>query len=93
MSLATITRQGPEISDVIVSFDPNTLRRQPVKKADVLDQFRQLRNHEAVRIVQQIPEQDGVLDAAAVDKILITSHAKCNACRKSSNTANAWPSC
>jgi 2-polyprenyl-3-methyl-5-hydroxy-6-metoxy-1,4-benzoquinol methylase len=76
MSLATITRTGPEISDAIVSFDPNTLQRHPVKKADVLDQFRQLRNHEAVRIVQQIPERDGVLDEAAVDKILITSHCE-----------------
>jgi 2-polyprenyl-3-methyl-5-hydroxy-6-metoxy-1,4-benzoquinol methylase len=76
MSLATITRQGPEISDAIVSFDPNTLQRQPVKKADVLDQFRELRNHEAVRIVQQIPERGGVLDPAAVDKILITSHCE-----------------
>jgi 2-polyprenyl-3-methyl-5-hydroxy-6-metoxy-1,4-benzoquinol methylase len=76
MSLATITRHGPEISDAIVSFDPNTLQRQPVKKADVLDQFRKLRNREAVRIVQQMPERDGVLDAAAVDKILITSHCE-----------------
>ena len=76
MSLATITRHGPEISDAIVSFDPNTLQRHPVKKADVLDQFRELRNHEAVRIVQQIPDRDGVLDPAAVDKILITSHCE-----------------
>jgi len=76
MSLATITRHGPEISDAIVSFDPVTLQRKPVKKADVLVQFRELRNHEAVRIVEQIPEQDGVLDPAAVDKILITSHCE-----------------
>lgn len=76
MSLATITRSGPEISDAIVSFDPNTLQRHPVKKADVLDEFRELRNHEAVRIVQQIPDRDGVLDPAAVDKILITSHCE-----------------
>jgi 2-polyprenyl-3-methyl-5-hydroxy-6-metoxy-1,4-benzoquinol methylase len=76
MSLSTITRHGPEISDAIVSFDPITLQRQPVKKTDVIDQFRELRNHEAVRIVEQIPEQDGVLDAAAVDKILITSHCE-----------------
>ena len=76
MSLSTITRSGPEISDAIVSFDPNTLQRRPVKKTDVLDQFRELRNHEAVRIVQQIPERDGVLDTAAVDKILITSHCE-----------------
>ncbi|MEN3330386.1 MAG: hypothetical protein V7638_5193 [Acidobacteriota bacterium] len=76
MSLATITRHGPEISDAIVSFNPITLQRKPVKKADVLVQFRELRNHEAVRIVEQIPEQDGVLDPAAVDKILITSHCE-----------------
>jgi 2-polyprenyl-3-methyl-5-hydroxy-6-metoxy-1,4-benzoquinol methylase len=76
MSLATITRHGPEISDAIVSFDPVTLQRKPVKKSDVLAQFRKLRNHEAVRIVEQMPEQDGVLDPAAVDKILITSHCE-----------------
>ena len=76
MSLSTITRRGPEISDAIVSFDPVTLQRQPVKKAEVLVQFRELRNHEAVRIVEQIPEQDGVLDPAAVDKVLITSHCE-----------------
>src|SRR5215213_11454433 len=76
MTLSTITRRGPEISDAIVSFDPNTLQRRRVKKTDVLDQFRELCNHEAVRIVQQIPERDGVLDAAAVDKILITSHCE-----------------
>src|SRR5215204_939575 len=61
MSLSTITRRGPEISDAIVSFDPDTLQRQPVKKADVLVQFRELRNHEAARIV---------------DKMLINSHCE-----------------
>ncbi|HSE18284.1 MAG TPA: class I SAM-dependent methyltransferase [Pyrinomonadaceae bacterium] len=76
MSLSTITRHGPEISDAIVSFDPVTLQRKPVKKADVLEQFKELRNHEAIRIVQRIPEHDGVLDAGAVDKILITSHCE-----------------
>ena len=76
MSLSTITRRGPEISDAIVSFDPVTLQRKPVKKADVLVRFRELRNHEAVRIVEQMPEQDGVLDPKAVDKVLITSHCE-----------------
>ena len=76
MSLSTITRRGPEISDAIVSFDPVTLQRKPVKKVDVLVQFRELRNHEAVRIVEQMPEQDGVLDPEAVDKVLITSHCE-----------------
>ncbi|HKG61354.1 MAG TPA: class I SAM-dependent methyltransferase [Pyrinomonadaceae bacterium] len=76
MSLSTITRRGPEISDAIVSFDPDTLQRQPVRKADVMVQFRELRNHEAARIIEKIPEQDGVLDPAAVDKMLITSHCE-----------------
>ena len=76
MSLATITRHGPEISDAIVSFDPVTLQRKPVKKSDLVVQFNELGNHEAVRIVEQIPERDGALDPAAVDKILITSHCE-----------------
>ena len=76
MSLATITRHGPEISDAIVSFDPATLQRNPVRKSDVVGQFNELGNHEAASIVQQIPERDGALDPAAVDKILITSHCE-----------------
>jgi SAM-dependent methyltransferase len=76
MSLSTIRRHGPEISDAIVSFDPVTLQRKPVRKADVMVQFRELGNHEAVKIVAQIPERDGALDPAAVDKILITSHCE-----------------
>ena len=76
MSLSSITRRGPEISDAIVSFDPTTLQRMPVKKADVLAQFSKLGNHEAVRIVEQIPERDGTLDPASVDKLLITSHCE-----------------
>lgn len=76
MNLSTITRRGPEISDAIVSFDPITLQRKPVKKSDVLVQFRELGNHEAVKIVQQIPERDGTLDPAAVDKLLITTHCE-----------------
>lgn len=76
MSLSTITRRGPEISDAIVSFDPITLQRKPVRKADVVAQFEELGNREAASIVRQIPERDGILDAAAVDKLLITSHCE-----------------
>src|SRR5262245_46275968 len=76
MGLSTIRLHGPEISDAIVSFDPITLQRNPVKKADVLREFAALGNHEAVSVVQTIGERDGVLDAEAVDKILITSHCE-----------------
>ncbi len=67
---------SPEISDAIVSFDPETLKRRPVLKSDVLRQFSELGNRAAVRVVKRIPEHDGVLDPAAVDQLLITSHCE-----------------
>jgi len=66
-------RNGPEISDAIVSFDPETLTRRPVMKSDVL---RQLRNRSARRVVEKIPDHEGVLDPAVVDQLLITSHCE-----------------
>jgi SAM-dependent methyltransferase len=76
MGLLTITRRGLEISDAIVSFDPVTFQRNPVQKANLISLFGELCNHEAVRIVRQIPERDGTLDPDAVDKILVTSHCE-----------------
>ena len=69
-------RYSPEISDAIVSFDPETLQRAPVVKSDVLRQFSDYRNRTAVRVVERIPERDGVLDPAAVDRLLVTSHCE-----------------
>src|SRR5262245_15867279 len=65
---------SPEISDAIVSFDPETLQRRPVVKSQVLEQFSELGNRKAVRIVERIPDRNGVLDADAVDRLLVTSH-------------------
>ena len=67
---------SPEISDAIVSFDPETLQRRPVVKSQVLEQFSQLGNRKAARIVERIPDRDGVLDADAVDRLLVTSHCE-----------------
>jgi SAM-dependent methyltransferase len=67
---------SPEISDAIVSFDPETLERKPVMKSQVLRQFSELRNRAAVRVVERIPERDDVLDTQAVDRLLITSHCE-----------------
>ena len=69
-------RNSPEISDAIVSFDPETLTRRPVMKSDVLRQFSELRNRAAMRVVEKIPDNEGVLDPAAVDQLLITSHCE-----------------
>lgn len=67
---------SPEISDAIVSFDPETLQRQHVVKSQLLEQFSKLGNVKAARIVERIPDRDGVLDTAAVDRLLVTSHCE-----------------
>lgn len=66
----------PEISDLIVSFDPDTLARRPVPKQDVVQTFRSLGNRKAARIVERIPELYGMLDPEAVDKLLIRVHCE-----------------
>src|SRR5918997_2762762 len=76
MGLFTIPRNGPEISDAIISFDPETLEREPVIKSEVLREFTALGNRQAVRVVEQIPERDGVLDPEAVDRLLVTAHCE-----------------
>lgn len=67
---------SPEISDAIVSFDPETLKRRPVVKSQLLDQFSDLGNHKAARIIARIPDRDGILDEQAVDQLLVTSHCE-----------------
>jgi SAM-dependent methyltransferase len=67
---------SPEISDAIVSFDPETLKRRPVIKSQVLKEFSELGNRKAARIVERIPDRDGVLDDGAVDRLLVTSHCE-----------------
>jgi SAM-dependent methyltransferase len=65
---------GPEISDVIVDFDPVTLERRRVVKQDVIGRFAAAGNARAVRVVEKIREVDGVLDPSAVDDLLIAAH-------------------
>ncbi|HEU4594755.1 MAG TPA: class I SAM-dependent methyltransferase [Pyrinomonadaceae bacterium] len=76
MGLFNIPRGGPEVSDAIISFDPETLERQPVLKSEVLREFAALGNETAVRIVERIPERDGALDPNAVDRLLVTAHCE-----------------
>ncbi|MBD0373554.1 MAG: class I SAM-dependent methyltransferase [Pyrinomonadaceae bacterium] len=76
MDLFIIPRHGPEISDAIISFDTETLEREPVIKSRVISEFAALGNRQAVRIVERIPERDGALDPDAVDKLLVTAHCE-----------------
>lgn len=76
MGFLNIPRVGPEVSDAIISFDPETLERKPVSKSEVLREFEALGNGTAARIVGRIPERDGALDPDAVDRLLVTAHCE-----------------
>ena len=65
----------PEISDVIVDYDPETLVRRPVSKAAALAKLQQAGKGPR-GVVAGIGERDGILDAGAVDKILLRAHAE-----------------
>jgi SAM-dependent methyltransferase len=72
-----IPQAGPEISDRIVSFDTQTLARQPVSRQDVVREFISLGDHRAARIVQDLPVSGGdVLDDDAVDDLLVGVHCE-----------------
>jgi SAM-dependent methyltransferase len=72
-----IPYQSPEISDRIVDFDGETLARRPVKKVDVINEFRALSNSFAERVVDKLPaDRNGVLDPEAMDRLLVTVHCE-----------------
>lgn len=68
--------EGPEITDLIVDFDPGTLERRPVRKQAVLDRFGALGDVFAQEVVRALPEVDGVLEPAAVDRLMIRTHCE-----------------
>lgn len=65
---------GPEISDLIVDYDSQTLERLPVSKAKVIDTLFQLKNKRAISIVSEIQESGEDLNPDAVDDILLRTH-------------------
>ena len=70
------TKEQPEISDEIVSYDPSTCARAGVRKGEVERLFESLGNRRAARIVRRLPERDGFLDPDAVDRLLVTVHCE-----------------
>lgn len=66
---------GPEISDLVVAYDPDTLERLPVKKADVVAALEAAGlPRRAVAVARAIDDRDGVLEDADVDGVLVRSH-------------------
>ena len=66
----------PEISDLIIQHDPVTLDRLPVRKDEVRSVFAKLGNRQAVKVIDALPARDGVLDAAAIDRLFIVVHSE-----------------
>jgi SAM-dependent methyltransferase len=64
----------PEITDLIVQYDPRTLRRLPVRKQDLLDVFSRFGNRQALRAIRALPENAGILDDFEIDVLLLTVH-------------------
>jgi SAM-dependent methyltransferase len=64
----------PEISDLVVDYDPETLVRRPVQKSAVLATLRSHGMRYAARIVEGFPAREGVLDAGHVDTVLVRAH-------------------
>jgi SAM-dependent methyltransferase len=67
---------SPEVSDLVVSYDPKTLERRPVHKREVCELFASYGNWRARAIVESLPDTDGVLDAEHVDALLLRVHCE-----------------
>lgn len=64
----------PEISDLVVSYDPETLARRDVHKEAVIAELSRHRMRGAVAVVSGWPAEHGVLDRHFVDGVLLRSH-------------------
>src|SRR5262249_51084782 len=63
-----------EISDEIVRFDPGTLARLPVAKADAVAALEAVGDRTSAGYVRSLPDADGFLDDRAVDAALVQAH-------------------
>jgi SAM-dependent methyltransferase len=69
-----IASDVPELSDLVVDYEPETLARRPVRRDAVLAELARCRMRTAARIVERWPHEGGVLDAAFVDRVLVRAH-------------------
>lgn len=63
-----------EISDVIIDFEPQTHARLPVRRVDALARLTGPGSAYARRVVGQISDHRGILDAEHVDRMLLSAH-------------------
>ncbi len=65
-----------EISDLIVDFDIETLARQPVLQAEVIEEFQRVGDRRGAKIVADMPATGGVIDPDYVDRLLVKVHCE-----------------
>ena len=65
-----------EISDLIVDFDPSTLKRIPVPREAVVQRLEDNGQRHAARIVARLPTSGKMLDSGFVDQLLIRVHCE-----------------
>lgn len=68
------TNDRPEISDLVIAYDPRTLERLPVRRDEVVAELERHGMRAAVRVVSPWPHRDGILDAGFVDGVLLRAH-------------------
>lgn len=68
----TLRDDSPELSDLIVDYDPRTLERRDVALATVLAHLGPSRSARAV--ARRLARPDGLLDRDRVDEVLVRSH-------------------
>ncbi|HEX2875052.1 MAG TPA: class I SAM-dependent methyltransferase [Polyangiaceae bacterium] len=64
----------PEISDLVVAYDAETLARLPVQRDEVLAELERHGMSRAIKIVSAWPHEGGFLDPDFVDRVLLTAH-------------------
>lgn len=74
MAGSMTTRELLEISDLIVDWRPEG--RRPVDKSAVVQRLRDVGDLRAARIVERLPDHQGVLDASHVDRLLVRVHCE-----------------
>lgn len=67
---------GPEITDLLLDMDPETLERRPVSKAAVIQALQRHGMSWGARVARSLPERDGKLDEAEIDALFVRVHAE-----------------
>lgn len=70
------TIEAPEISDLIVAYDPDTLERRPVRRSEVVAALSRAGRPAGARVAAALPAQGDVLDPDEMDALLVRVHAE-----------------